>query len=169
MQLKFTDSLAHNNTAIHLRHQCCRAAVIYCLSATAIEAEWHTVRNTVVLHLAGVIGSKWNLKDVSCNLLPWRLLSLIIQPMTQPSCMCPSLFRVTEIKLPHEKMSTLSHLKGYFVFFEVGSYKVHIYSRCLPYRNHWSAQPQFGEVESRSSPDAQLCTAVYGAQMQTEF
>ena len=46
------------------------------------------------------------------------------------------------------------------MFFEVGSYKVHIYSRCVPYHNHRSAQPQFGEAERRSSPDAQLCTAV---------
>ena len=42
-------------------------------------------------------------------------------------------------------------LKGKFVFFEVGSYKVHIYSRSVSYRNQWSAQPQFGEVESRGS------------------
>ena len=32
----------------------------------------------------------------------------------------------------------------------------------MSYCNHRSAQPQFGEVESRSSPDAQLCTAVNG-------
>ena len=56
------------------------------------------------------------------------------------------------------------------MFFEVGSYKVHIYSRSVPYCNHRSAQPQFGEVESRSSPDAQLCTAVNGVQkMQSEI
>ena len=51
-------------------------------------------------------------------------------------------------------------LKGQFVFFEVGSYKAHIYSRSVPYHDCRSVQPQFGEVESRSSPDAQLCTAV---------
>ena len=55
------------------------------------------------------------------------------------------------------------------MFFEVGSYKVHIYSRSVPYRNHRSAQPQFGEVESRSSPDAQLCTAVNGVQQKSEI
>ena len=43
----------------------------------------------------------------------------------------------------------------------MGSYKVHIYSRSVPYLNHRSAQPQFGEVESRSNPDAQLCTHNY--------
>ena len=30
-------------------------------------------------------------------------------------------------------------------------------------------QPQFGEVESRSSPDAQLCTAVNGVQRKGQF
>ena len=40
------------------------------------------------------------------------------------------------------------------MFFEVGSYKAHIYSWSVPYRNHWSAQPQFGGAGSRSSPDA---------------
>ena len=50
--------------------------------------------------------------------------------------------------------------KGIVRVFEVGSYKVHIYSRSVSYRNHRSAQPQFGEVESCSSPDAQLCTAL---------
>ena len=51
----------------------------------------------------------------------------------------------------------------------MGSYKEHIYSRSLPYRNCQSAQPQVGEIESRSSPDVQLCTAVNGVQMQSEF
>ena len=60
-------------------------------------------------------------------------------------------------------------LKGIVRVCEVGSYKVHIYSRSVPYRNCRSAQPQFGEAESRSSPDAQLCTAVNGVQMQSEF
>ena len=59
--------------------------------------------------------------------------------------------------------------EGQFVFFEVGSYKVHIYSRSVPYCNHWSAQPQFGEAESRSSPDAQLCTAVNRVQRKREI
>ena len=40
----------------------------------------------------------------------------------------------------------------------MGSYKVHIYSWSVPYHNHWSAQPQFGEVESCSSPDTLLNT-----------
>ena len=39
------------------------------------------------------------------------------------------------------------NLKGEFGFFEVGSYKVHIYSQSVLYCNHRSAQPQFGEVE----------------------
>ena len=60
-------------------------------------------------------------------------------------------------------------LKGQYVFFEVGSYKVHIYSQSVPYRNHRSAQPQFEEVESCSSPDAQLCTAVNGVQRRSEI
>ena len=55
------------------------------------------------------------------------------------------------------------------MFFEVGSYKVHIYSQSVLYRNHRSAQPQFGEAESRSSPDAQLCTAVNGVQRKREI
>ena len=55
------------------------------------------------------------------------------------------------------------------MFFEVGSYRVHIYSLSVPYRNHWSVQPQFGEAESRSSPDAQLCTAVNGVQVQSKI
>ena len=46
------------------------------------------------------------------------------------------------------------------MFFEVGLYKVHIYSRSVPCRNHRSAQPQFGEAESHSSPDAQLYISV---------
>ena len=58
-------------------------------------------------------------------------------------------------------------LKGYFVFFEVGSYKKHIYSRSVPYRNHRSALLQFEEVESRSSPEAQLCTAVNRVQRKS--
>ena len=60
-------------------------------------------------------------------------------------------------------------LKGQFVFFEVGSYKVHIYSRSVLYRNHRSVQPQFGEVERRSSPDTQLCTAVNRVQRKREI
>ena len=50
------------------------------------------------------------------------------------------------------------------MFFEVGSYKVRIYSQSVPYR---SVQPQFGEVESCSSPDAQLCTAINGVQRKS--
>ena len=61
------------------------------------------------------------------------------------------------------------HLKGIVWVFWRGSYKVHIYSRYFPYRNHWSAQPQFGEIESCSSPDAQLCSAVNRVQMQSKF
>ena len=60
-------------------------------------------------------------------------------------------------------------LKGWFRFFEVGSYKVHIYSRSVPYHNHRSAQPEFGEAESRSSPDTQLCTAVNGVHRESEI
>ena len=37
------------------------------------------------------------------------------------------------------------------IYFEVGSYKVHIYSRSVPYHNHRSTQPQFREIESRSA------------------
>ena len=55
------------------------------------------------------------------------------------------------------------------MFFEVGSYKVHIYSQSVSYRNHQSVQPQFGEVESHFSPDAQLCTAVNGVQRNSEI
>ena len=51
----------------------------------------------------------------------------------------------------------------------MGSYKVHIYSRSVSYRNHQSVQPQFGEVESRSSPGAQLCTAVNGVHRKSEI
>ena len=54
------------------------------------------------------------------------------------------------------------------MFFEVGSYKVHIYSRSVPYRNHRSVQPQFG-AESRSSPDAQPCTAVNRVQQKRKI
>ena len=43
------------------------------------------------------------------------------------------------------------------MFFEVGSYKVHIYSRSVPYR------------ADQRSPDAQLCSAVNGVQMQNKF
>ena len=53
------------------------------------------------------------------------------------------------------------------MFFEVGSYKVHIYGRSVPYRNHRSAQPQFGEVESRSSPDA-VCAVLYCSELGPE-
>ena len=55
------------------------------------------------------------------------------------------------------------------MFFEVGSYNVHIYIWSVPYRNYRSTQPQFGEVESHSSPDTQLCTAVNGVQRKSEF
>ena len=41
------------------------------------------------------------------------------------------------------------------MFFEVGSYKVHIYSWSVPYHDHRSAWPQFREVESRCSTNAQ--------------
>ena len=51
----------------------------------------------------------------------------------------------------------------------MGSYEVHIYSQSVSYRNHRSAQPQFGEVESRSSSDAQLCTAVNGVQRKSQI
>ena len=51
----------------------------------------------------------------------------------------------------------------------MGSYKVHTCIRSVPYHNHRSAQRQFGEVESRSSPDAQLCTAVNGVQRNSEI
>ena len=37
------------------------------------------------------------------------------------------------------------------MFFKVGSYKVHIYSRSVSYSNHRSAQPQCGAAESRSA------------------
>ena len=33
------------------------------------------------------------------------------------------------------------------MFFEAGPHKVHIYGRSVPYRNHRSVQPQFGEGE----------------------
>ena len=38
----------------------------------------------------------------------------------------------------------------------------------VPYRNCQSAQPRFGEAESRSCPDTLLCTAVNEVQMQSE-
>ena len=46
--------------------------------------------------------------------------------------------------------------------FEVGSYKEHIYSWSLPYRNCQSAQPQFGELESRSR-----CSALNSSEQST--
>ena len=55
------------------------------------------------------------------------------------------------------------------MFFEVGSYKVHIYSWSVLYRNPRSVQPQCGAAESRSSPDAQRCTAVNGVQRKREI
>ena len=54
--------------------------------------------------------------------------------------------------------SLLVRLKGIVCFSKWG--QVHIWSRSVPYHNHRSAQPQFGEAESCSSSDAQLCTAV---------
>ena len=51
----------------------------------------------------------------------------------------------------------------------MGSYKVHIYSKSVPYCNHQSAQLQFGEVESRPSSDAQLCTAANGVKRKSEI
>ena len=53
------------------------------------------------------------------------------------------------------------------MFFEVGSYKVCSIVDLFPTVIKGSAQPQFGEVEIRSSPDAQLCTAVeHGVQQR---
>ena len=74
-----------------------------------------------------------------------------------------------EVEYRWESPNLCERLNG-VCFFEVGSYKVHIYYyRSVPYRNHRSAQPQFGEVESCSSPDTQLCTAVNGVQRKSEI
>ena len=46
------------------------------------------------------------------------------------------------------------------MFFEAGSYKVHIYSWSVPHHNHGSAQPQFGEAERRSALEEKPANAV---------
>ena len=51
------------------------------------------------------------------------------------------------------------------MFFEIGSYEIHIFSRSAPCHTHRSVKPQFGGAASCSSPDAQLRTAVKGLQM----
>ena len=44
------------------------------------------------------------------------------------------------------KQSIKSYIKGKVRVFEVGSYKVPIYSRSVPYHNHWSAHTGRGPV-----------------------
>ena len=80
-----------------------------------------------------------------------------------------SLYNMNETANINQLGQACLTFKGIVQVFEVGSYKVHIYSQSVPYHNHWSAHPQFREAERCSSPDAQLCSAVNGVQMQCEF
>ena len=81
----------------------------------------------------------------------------------------PALQGRQALTLPVWQTSSPTCLKVIVRVFEVGSYKVHSYSRSVPYCNHQLAQPQFGESESCSSPDAQLCTAVNKVQRKSEI